>query len=426
LAPAENRSINSTEIETRWRDKVGAIPDTVEVSYSSSLFSSGEAINIELSGRRVDRLKEAADRLREELKTYPGVQDITDSFRAGRKELELSITKEAESAGLTQQDLARQVRQAFYGEEAQRIQRGRDDVKVMVRYPESQRRSLEDVENLRIRLPDSIEIPFSTAANTTISRGPSAIRRTDRRRIVNVTADVDNELANANEIIAALQRDVLPVLLADFPEVRYSLEGEQQEQRESLSGLARGFAVALLVIYALLAIPFKSYLQPLIVMSAIPFGLIGAIFGHLVMGMDLAILSIFGIVALTGVVVNDSLVMVDFINRSYRSGNRLAESIYSAGMSRFRPILLTSLTTFAGLTPLLLERSLQAQFLIPMAVSLGFGVLFATSITLVLVPCLYTVLEDIRIAVPWLQTRSRDVNSLDSRAAHASETGGLG
>jgi multidrug efflux pump subunit AcrB len=211
-----------------------------------------------------------------------------------------------------------------------------------------------------------------------------------------VTADVNQAQANANDIIADMESEVLPRLLADYPEIRYSLEGEQQQQRETLTGLARGFVIALLVIYALLAIPFKSYFQPLIVMSAIPFGFIGAVWGHVVLGMDLAILSMFGIVALTGVVVNDSLVMVDFINRSFRQGMPLAEAIRKAGTSRFRPILLTSLTTFAGLTPLLLERSMQARFLIPMAISLAFGVLFATSITLILVPSLYAILEDIK------------------------------
>jgi multidrug efflux pump subunit AcrB len=396
LAPAEERDITSTEVADRWREKVGAIPDAVELTFTSSLFSSGEAINVELSGPQVDRLRELATRLKEELRSYPGVRDITDSFRAGKQELELVITPEAEAAGLTQADLARQVRQAFYGEEVQRIQRGRDDVKVMVRYPESQRLSLGDLEDLRIRTPSGAEVPFTTAADARLSRGPATIRRTNRRRVVNVTADVNQAQANANDIIADMESEVLPRLLADYPEIRYSLEGEQQQQRETLTGLARGFVIALLVIYALLAIPFKSYFQPLIVMSAIPFGFIGAVWGHVVLGMDLAILSMFGIVALTGVVVNDSLVMVDFINRSFRQGMPLAEAIRKAGTSRFRPILLTSLTTFAGLTPLLLERSMQARFLIPMAISLAFGVLFATFITLILVPSLYAILEDIR------------------------------
>ena len=367
------------------------------MTYASSLFTSGEAINVELSGPNVGDLRQAALRLKEELRSYPGAQDISDTFRAGKRELELSITAEAEAAGLSQADLARQVRQAFYGEEAQRIQRGRDDVKVMVRLPEAQRASLGGLEALRIRAPDGTEVPLATAARIHSARGPSAIKRTDRRRVVNVTADVDITEGNANEVIADLESNVLPELLSDYPGIRYSLAGEQEEQRETLTGLLRGFLFALLVIYALLAVPFRSYFQPLIVMSAIPFGLIGAIWGHVVMGLDLTILSFFGIVALTGVVVNDSLVLVDFINRAYRDqGLPLAKAIRVAGGSRFRPILLTSLTTFAGLTPLLLEKSMQAQFLIPMAVSLAFGVLFSTFIILLLVPCLYAIQEDIK------------------------------
>ncbi len=411
LSPAEERAINSTEIVRRWRDKVGSIPDAVELTFSSSLFSSGEAINFEVSGPDVDRLREFAGRLREQLATYPGTQDIADSFRAGKREMRLTVTPEAEAAGLTQVELARQVRQAFYGEEAQRIQRGRDEVKVMVRFPETHRRSLGNLEDLRLRTPAGGEIPFPSAAKVEYSRGPASIKRTDRNRVVNVTADVDHQRANANEIIADLEANVLPTLMADFPEIRYSLAGEQEEQRETMSGLAKGFALALLAIYALLAIPFRSYLQPLIIMSAIPFGLIGAIWGHLVMGMDLTILSMFGIVALTGVVVNDSLVMVDFINREYREGVPLYKSIRTAGVSRFRPILLTSLTTFAGLTPLLLEKSLQARFLIPMAISLAFGVLFATFITLILVPSLYAILEDFKGAIGRLF--GRPVSRLD-------------
>ncbi len=396
LVPAEGRKVTSVEIADRWRERVDAIPDAVELLFTSSLFSSGEAVNVELSGPDVERLRRFAARLKEELRAYPGVRDITDSFRSGKQELELAITPEAEASGLTQLDLARQVRQAFYGEEVQRIQRGRDEVKVMVRLPETERRSLGDLENLRIRAPGGAEVPFTSAARAELARGPATIRRTDRRRVINVTADVDQARANANEILADLKSDALPRLQADFPEVGYSFEGEQQEQRETMGGLIRGFLIALLVIYALLAIPFKSYVQPAIVMSAIPFGLVGALWGHVAMGRDLAILSVFGIVALAGVVVNDSLVMVDFINRAVARGLPLTEAIRHAGTARFRPILLTSLTTFAGLTPLLLEKSVQAQFLIPMAISLGFGVLFATFITLILVPALYAILEDVK------------------------------
>jgi len=400
LTPAEARSVTSKEIGNRWREKVGPVADAVELSYTSSIFSTGEAIHVELAGNDLTALPELAGRLKERLREYPGVFDIADSFRAGKEEVRLAITPEAEAMGLRLGDLARQVRQAFYGEEAQRIQRSRDDVRVMVRYPEGDRRSLGDLEALRIRTPEGLSVPFTTAATAQRGQGYAAIRRVNRQRVVSVTADVDPAQANANEILADLEARVLPELLAGHPGVRWSFEGTQSEQRKTMAGLGRGFVFALFAIYALLAVPFRSYLQPLIVMSAIPFGIIGAIWGHVVMGMDLAILSMFGIVALTGVVVNDSLVMVDYINRGRRGGDGspLPEAIREAGAARFRPILLTSLTTFAGLTPLLLEKSMQAQFLIPMAVSLAFGVLFATFITLLLVPVLYRILEDVRAA----------------------------
>ena len=396
LAPAEERQITATELNRRWREITGQVPDAVELVFVSSLFSTGEAINVQLAGPDLDQLRLAAEDLKQELAQYPGVEDITDSFRAGKQEVKLEVTPEAESLGISLSDLARQVRQAFFGEEAQRIQRGRDEVKVMVRYPESERRSLASLERMRIRTPAGDEVPFSVAGRMEVGRGFATIVRTDRNRTVNVTADVDLEIGNANEILAAVERDVLPRILADYRGLTYSLEGEQQGQRETLEGLRQSFTLALFLIYALLAVPFRSYLQPMIVMSAIPFGIIGAVGGHVMMGKDLAILSVFGMVALTGVVVNDSLVLIDFINRTYRSGTPLRQAIREAGEKRFRPILLTSLTTFAGLTPLLLEKSLQAQFLIPMAISLAFGVLFATGIILIFVPVGYYILEDVK------------------------------
>ena len=396
LVPSEEREVSSGEIGAMWRERTGRIYDATELTYTTSIFNPGSPISVQVSGPDIDELAEVAAEVQEALRSYPGVFDITDSYRAGKQELELELTPEAEAAGLTLADLARQVRQAFYGEEAQRIQRGRDDVKVMVRFPESDRQSLTSLETMRVRTPQGLEIPFSTAARATISRGPSAIQRTDRQRVIQITADVDVEKTTAGLVLADLERDVLPDIQRRHPRIRYSFEGEQDEQRQTLGGLARGFAVALFVIYGLLAVPFRSYLQPFIVMSAIPFGLIGAVLGHVIMGKNLTILSMFGIVALTGVVVNDSLVLVDFVNRRYRGGLDLKSAIRDAGMARFRPILLTSLTTFAGLLPLLLERSLQAQFLIPMAISLAFGVLFATGVILLLVPTLYFILEDLR------------------------------
>jgi multidrug efflux pump subunit AcrB len=399
LFSAETREVTSPELGRRWRELVGTVPDAEELVFSSSLFSVGEAINFQLAGADYEELILAANELKAKIAEYPGVFDITDSFREGKKEIKLKIKPEAEALGLSLSDLARQVRQAFYGEEAQRIQRGRDDIRVMVRYPEDQRKSLGDLENMRIRMPGGTEVPFYVTAEVDRGIGFSSINRTDRKRTINITADVDLSIANANEIVADITANVMPALLAGYPGVSYSLEGEQSEQQQTLAGLGRGFLFALLVIYILLAVPFRSYSQPFIVMSAIPFGLIGAVWGHVIMGMNLTILSGFGVVALTGVVVNDSLVMVDFVNRARAKGMPLHEAIREAGVSRFRPIMLTSLTTFAGLTPLLLERSLQAQFLIPMAISLAFGVLFATSITLILVPSIYHILEDVKAGV---------------------------
>ena len=406
LSPSEGRDIPSPDIASRWREISGSVPGA-ELSFNASLFSAGSPIDIRLAGHDMDELQRVADRIKEHLGTYPGVIDITDSYEAGKREIKLKIRPGAETLGLTQSDLALQVRQGFYGAEAQRIQRGRDEVKVMVRYPERARQTLAGLETMRIRTPAGDEVPFGTVARAEMGRGYASITRTDRKRTISVLADIDETEGNANEILAAVQADFLPGLMDEHPGVTYSLEGEQQEQRETMGGLIRGFLFALIVIYALMAIPFKSYLQPLVVMGSIPFGLIGAVLGHFVMGMNLTILSMFGIVALTGVVVNDSIVLVDFINKRRREGMDVHEAVLAAGPRRFRPILLTSLTTVAGLTPMLLEKSVQAQFLIPIAVSLAFGVLFSTFIILVMVPASYLILEDLLALPARIRGRSR-------------------
>jgi multidrug efflux pump subunit AcrB len=332
------------------------------------------------------------------------VSDISNSFRAGKDELELEIRESAEPLGLTLGDLARQVRQGFYGAEAQRVQRGRDDIKVMVRYPADERRSIGNLEQMHVRTAGGDEVPFATVATVRLARGAAAITRVDRKRAISVTAEIDETTQDANTILADLEAEFLPQLRADFDGVTYSFEGEQQQQQDTLSGLGSGSIFALLLIFGLMAIPFRSYLQPLIVMSVIPFGLVGAVVGHIIMGMELSVLSLCGIVALAGVVVNDSLVLVDFINRTRERGGDVLAAVREAGVARFRPILLTSLTTFAGLVPLLLEESVQAKFLVPMAVSLAFGVLFATLITLILIPVVYLILEDVRRFWTWLWT----------------------
>ena len=423
LMPSEERGFSSTEMAARWRELVGEIPGAKEVQFTSSLFTAGKDVNVELSHRRFDTLLAAVADLKSKVAEYPGIAELSDTFQAGKQEMKLDLTDEGRAAGLTVSDLARQVRAAFYGEEAQRIQRGRDDVRVMVRYPADERRSLADIEKLRIRLPDGRELPFANVATVEIGRGYALINRTDRRRVVSVTADVDETIANANEINADLRATVLPQLVRDFPGLSYDFEGAQREQSDTMTSLGLNFLYAQLAIFALLAIPFRSYTQPLIVMSAIPFGFVGAIGGHVIMGLDLSMLSMFGIVALTGVVVNDSLIMIDLINRERAEGLPLAQVIRDSGVKRFRPILLTTLTTFLGLTPMILETSLQARFLIPMAVSLGFGVLFATFITLFLVPSLYMILEDLHRLVLGRDTARQKARE---RAEALAGPGGLG
>ena len=395
-SPAEERMITSYEVARLWREIVGDMPETEELQFTADIFQAGDAVNVVLAGADFAQLQAAADWLKGELAKLKGVIGIADSFRQGKEEVQLKIKPEAEALGLSQADLARQVRQAFYGDEVQRLQRGRDDVKVMLRYPRDERRSVASLEQMRVRLPGGVEVPFTEVADVTYGRGYESIRRIDRRRAVNVTADVDAAIGNTQEINRKLETELLPGMQLEFPGTYWSFEGEKSEQAETLASLQYLYIVALIIIYALLAIPFNSYIQPLIVMAAIPFGLIGAVWGHVVMGMEVTILSGFGVVALTGVVVNDSLVMVDYVNRKRGIGLSEMESARQAGLARFRPILLTSLTTFAGLTPLLLEKSLQAKFLVPMGISLGFGVIFATVITLILVPAMYLILEDMR------------------------------
>lgn len=416
LAPGEERSVRSADVAKRWRELTGPIPGAVELAFVSALFSTGEPIYVQLAGSNVDDLRAAAAGLERALALYPGVYDVADSFREGKQELVLRIRPEAEAVGLSHADLARQVRQAFYGDEAQRIQRGKEDVRVMVRFPESDRRSLADVERMRIRLPDGTAVPFSAVAEADLGRGDASIRRYDGRRTVNVTAEVDSSRANANEILASLRSETLPQILAEHPGVSYGLEGEQREQRESLDSMQRSMVLALILIYALLAVPLKSYGQPLLIMSAIPFGIVGAIWGHVLLGKDLSMLSITGIVALSGVVVNNALVLVDWVNEQRRDGVAVEEAIRTAGIARFRPVLLTSLTTFLGLVPIVFETSMQAQFLIPMAISLAFGVLFATAITLILVPTLYLTFERARTVVAhWTAGDRRRLGALPSR-----------
>tara|TARA_Y100000590_G_scaffold394244_2_gene473185 strand:- start:29247 stop:32408 length:3162 start_codon:yes stop_codon:yes gene_type:complete len=394
LSPGEERPISATEISNRWRQLTGPIQGAKELSFASNLFSAGDPVNIQLTSKNLAALQTVTVKLKERLSQYDGVFDIKDTFVAGKKEVKLTLLDEATNYGINNINLARQVRQAFFGEEAQTFQRGRDQVKVMVRFPKNERRSMGNLEQMNIRTAGGQEIPLKQLASMDLARSYASIQRVNRKRAVNITSDIDLSVTSGNEVIAALITKDLPRVLKDYPSVTYTLEGEQREQNQNLASIGKNFLIALFIVYALLAIPFRSYFQPLVVMSAIPFGLIGAVIGHFIMGMNMSILSIIGIVALAGVVVNDSLVMVDFINRYRKDGYTAFEAAMQAGPRRFRPILLTSITTFVGLVPLLLEKSVQAKFLIPMGVSLAFGVLFATVITLILVPTSYMILED--------------------------------
>ncbi len=397
LASSEKRTNISTHaILAKWRNLIGEIPGVERLQFATLEGGpAGNPIDIQLRGKDFDQLKQASAELKSEIATYPGTFDITDNFKPGKQEQKLRVKEGAGSIGITMRDLARQVRQAFYGDEALRIQRGRDDVKVMVRYSDKERRSIAGIEDMRIRTMDGQEIPIEEVADITPGRSYSVVHRVDRKRTISVISDLDEDIANASVIVADLKANFLPGLTERYPGITYALEGQEKRTRESLNSIKSGYFLALMGIFLLLASQFRSYLQPVIIMMAIPFGLIGAILGHLVLGMEFTIVSIFGIVALSGIVVNDSLILIDFINRAVGSGVDVNQAVIESGRARFRPVLLTSVTTVAGLFPLLLERSFQAQFLVPMAVSLCFGLMVATILTLLYVPALYLIVQDI-------------------------------
>ncbi|MCC5805221.1 MAG: efflux RND transporter permease subunit [Opitutales bacterium] len=397
MSKSEARDVSAFELARRWREAVGELPGARSLVFTAEAGATPEkAIDIQLTGRDFEAMRNAAREIREGLRDYPAVFDVADNFSSGKREVRIRTNPAAADLGISTADLGRQVRQAFFGAEAQRIQRGRNDVRVMVRYPRDERESLANLEDMRVRLPDGTAVPFAEVADISLDQGFATIKRIDRNRVLNITADIDREATDFTALVREIQNEMLPEILARHPGVESTLEGEAAETRETLASLLLSTLLMLFIIYALLAIPFRSYLQPLIVMAAIPFALVGAVIGHIVTFQNLSILSILGLVAAFGVVVNASLVMVDFVNQNRREGADRMTAVMGAGAARFRPIVLTSLTTFAGLTPILLERSLQAQFLIPMATSLAFGVLFASFITLYLVPALYLALEDVK------------------------------
>ena len=395
--PPEQRKMNisSRALVAEWQQLIGPVPGVKELSFRAELGRGGEPIDVQLKGNNIDELNEVALQVKDKLGEYDGLFDIKNSFEGGKDEVQLKIKPAAEQLGITQSILGLQVRNAIFGAEAQRIQRNQSEIRVVVRSPKEERHALSDLQNLKIRTPTGAQVPLREVADISIGQGSTTISRVDRQRIINITADLNKEKISANEVVADLNL-WFPTIAAKYPGVVFDMEGEQREQAKFGASLAFGFTVALIAIYILLAIPFGSYFQPLMVMSIIPFSIIGAIGGHSIMGLSLSISSVMGLLALIGVVVNDSLVLVDYTNKLIKNGMPVEEAVRTSGGARFRPILLTSLTTFAGLTPLITEKSTQAQFLIPMAVSLGFGILFATLLTLVLIPSFYLIVEDFK------------------------------
>ncbi|MFK8020242.1 MAG: efflux RND transporter permease subunit [Pseudomonadales bacterium] len=390
----ERHSLSPSEIARRWRELTPPITDTIALNFTANFFSLGDPIDIQLRGDNSADLQAAAEMVKAGLLGFEGVVDIVDSFRSGKQEIQFKLKDEARHLGINIGQLGRQIRNAYYGEEAQRVQRGREDVKIMVRHPASERRSLADLQNMRIRTPNGEEVALGNVADLQLGRGFSSIKRLDGKRLVSVTADVDRNLLEPERVIASLEANIRPAIEERFPRIEYSLGGEAEESADSVNELAQYTLLALLLIYALLAIPLQSYSQPLIIMSVIPFGAVGAILGHLIIGEPPVFFSLLGIVALSGVVINSSLVLVDNVNRIRRRGVDAFEAVAEAGVERFRPIVLTSLTTFVGLVPLISDNNPTTAMIIPMAVSLSFGVIFATFITLFLVPCLYLIMSE--------------------------------
>jgi multidrug efflux pump subunit AcrB len=396
LTPPGVRPLNTGRVTQLWREEVGPILGLESLRYESDRGGpgGGAALTVELSHRDTDVLDRASAALAERLSEFSNVKDVDDGFTPGKEQLDFSITPRGESLGLTSRDIARQVRNAFSGTTALRQQRGRNEVTVRVRLPEIERSSEFNIENLMLRTPAGTFVPLFEVAEVTRGRAYTTINRREARRTVSVSAGVE-PISETGQILATLNSQILPELAQDFPGLTYGYQGRQARMKESTGGLANGFIIAMIAIYFLLAIPFRSYSQPMVVMLAIPFGVVGAVLGHLIMGYSLSLMSMMGIVALSGVVVNDSLVLIDYANRQRLEGASAYTAVCDAGARRFRPIILTTLTTFGGLAPMIFETSRQARFLIPMALSLGFGILFATVITLLLVPCLYLLIDDI-------------------------------
>lgn len=408
------RPLNTGEVTRLWREKLGPLVGLESLRFESDGGGpgSGADLTVELSHSDINVLDQASAALAEGLAGFPNVKDIDDGYTPGKQQLDFSIRLAGQSLGLTSAEVARQVRNAFSGAEALSQQRGPNEVTVRVRLPENERTSEYNVEHLMIHTPAGLFVPLAEIATVERGRAYTSISRRDARRTVTVSASVE-PMGETSQVQAALNSTLLPQLARTFPGLSYGYEGRQADMKESMQSLIGGFVLSMLAIYFLLAIPFRSYSQPLIVMIAIPFGIVGAILGHLLMGYNLSLMSMMGIVALAGVVVNDSLVLIDYANRQRSDGAGAVEAIRLAGLRRFRPIILTTLTTFGGLAPMIFEHSRQARFMIPMALSLGFGILFATVITLILVPCLYLLGEDFH---QWMRSEKLQETTPDTRA----------
>ncbi|MEY3017488.1 MAG: hypothetical protein RL336_623 [Pseudomonadota bacterium] len=396
--PVEERaegSITTAELVSELRQRVGEIAGAESLSYRSTLWRTGSPIDVQFSANSMSTLNQVGEQVKKYLSGNPLVYEITDSLSDGKQELELTLTQQGEVLGFNRADLVRQIGNGFKGAEAQRIQRGREDVRVIVRLTQDERGRLDTLRSMLVTAPDGRRIPLSVVADLTPGKGPSVITRIDGMRVLNVRAEVDKTAVN----MTVLKNDLtqyIDQLLLQYPNVKYSLEGEDKARRESFGSMQSALIMVLFAIYVLLALPLRSYGQPLIIMSVIPFGLIGAVLGHWITGFTLSFTSILGMLALLGVLVNDSLVLVNYINQCKQRGMPLEEAVRIAGVSRFRAVALTSLTTFFGVLPLIMEKSISAQFLIPMALSLGFGILFATVITLFMVPTNILIVDDIK------------------------------
>ncbi|MCG9970805.1 efflux RND transporter permease subunit [Christiangramia crocea] len=396
MRPPDERDMSARELIALWRNNIGEIEGVDQITFEAERGPGGyqQDISVDLSHSDIDVLEKASNAFLERMEKFENTRDISDNYNKGKLQFDFKLLPEGRNLGFTSSQIGQQVRDAFFGALALRQLRGTEEIEVRVKLPLEERRDIQNLENFFIRNQNGVEVPLMDVVKVEQREAFTSINRRDGRRVVNVGMDV--EPANAvTRVLESIQAEILPQLRADFPGITWTFEGSQADMRESTAVLWSGFSMAMLLIYALLAIAFNSYTQPLIVMTAIPFGIVGAVIGHIILGYDLSLVSLMGVIALSGVVVNDSLIMIDYANKLRRS-NSVYDAIHEAGLRRFRPILLTTLTTFGGLTPIILETSSQAYYLIPMAISLGFGIVFATSIILIIVPCLYLILEDIK------------------------------